>query len=50
MIANEIIELDTYWEDLLFRVTKGSANEINSLKKYNIFDFFAYLNNAMKKE
>lgn len=49
-IGNEIIENEKYWNDLLFTICNGSAIEINSLKKYDIFDVFAYIDNVMKKK
>lgn len=45
MIKKEVDDLDTYWNDLLFNVTGGKANEMNELKKFNIIDFFDYIEN-----
>jgi len=49
MINKEIDELDTYWNDLLFAVCDGKASEINELKRFEIIDFFDYIENKSKK-
>lgn len=45
---NEIKELDKYWNNLLFNITEGSASEMKTLMTFDIFDFFAYIDNKMK--
>lgn len=46
---NEITELDKYWNDFIYVLTGGNASEIAALKRYDIFDFFNYVENKMKK-
>jgi len=41
-------ETDRYWNDLLFNVTEGNASEMAALKKFDIFEFFGYVENKMK--
>jgi hypothetical protein len=47
-IANEIKEIDKYWNDLLFTVCDKDPGKMRELMKFNIFEFFDYLENYMK--
>jgi hypothetical protein len=47
-IANEIKENNRYWEDFLFTLCAGDASEMMILKRYDIFDFFEFVENKMK--
>lgn len=49
MIKKEIDDLDAYWNDLLFSVCDGKAGEMNELKRFEIMDFFDYIENKSKK-
>jgi hypothetical protein len=40
--------MDKYWNELIFSICKGSAVEMRELKKYDIFDFFDYIDNKSK--
>jgi len=46
--VNEIEATDKYWNDLLFNITEGNASEMLALKRFDIFEFFAYVDNKMK--
>jgi hypothetical protein len=37
--------MDKYWNELLYSVCDGKANEMNALKKFDIIDFFDYIEN-----
>jgi len=41
--------LDNYWNELIYSVCDGKAGEMNELKKFDIMDFFDYVDNKMKK-
>jgi hypothetical protein len=43
-IKKEIDEIDKYWNDLLYNVCKGNAQEMMQLKKFDILEFFDYVN------
>lgn len=43
-------ELDDYWNDLIFSVSGGNASEMIALRKFDIMDFFDYVDNKMKKD
>ena len=47
-MTNEKIALDKYWNELLFSTCKGNAGSINELKRFDIYDFFSYIDNAIK--
>jgi hypothetical protein len=47
-LAQEAMELETYWNELLYVVCKGLPESINALRKYEIFDFFDYLESNIK--
>ena len=49
MIKKEIEDMDAYWNDLLFVVCDGKAGEMNELKRFEIMDFFDYIENKSKK-
>jgi hypothetical protein len=49
-IIKEIEELEKYWNELLFTVTDGKASEMHALKKYDIIEFFSYVDNKIKKD
>jgi hypothetical protein len=42
--------LDKYWNELIFTVTDGNASEMMALKKFNIIEFFGYVDNKIKKD
>ena len=42
---DDIADLDKYYNELIYTVCKGSPGEMNELKRFDIFDFFAYINN-----
>jgi hypothetical protein len=37
--------MDKNWNELIYNVCKGNAGEMMALKKYDIMDFFDYVNN-----
>lgn len=41
--------MDKYWDDLIFAVCDGKASEMAALKKYDIMEFFNYVDNKNKK-
>ena len=46
----EVKDLDNYWNDLVFSASGGNASEMAALRKFNIIDFFDYVDNKMKKD
>jgi hypothetical protein len=40
--------LDVYWNDILYSVCKGDLSQMAELKKFDIFDFFDYIENKTK--
>jgi hypothetical protein len=42
-------EMDKYWEDLIYLVCGGHVCDMSALKKYDIIDFFNYVENKSKK-
>lgn len=49
MIKKEVEEMDKFWNDLIFAVCDGRATEMNELKKFEIMEFFDYIENKSKK-
>jgi hypothetical protein len=49
-IANEIAGMDKYWNDLIYSFCDGDAGEMRELKKFDIMDFFGYIENKSKKD
>ena len=47
-IDAEIKDMDKYWNELIYTITKGSAADIRELTKFDIFDFMAYVDNYKK--
>lgn len=47
-IVNEIKDTDEYWNEILFTVCKGVPSEMAALKRYDVFDFFDYIENKNK--
>lgn len=43
-------ELDKYWNDLLFNVSEGNATEMAALRRFDIMEFFGYVENKMRKD
>ena len=41
--------MDKYWNDLIYNICDGNASEMMALKKYDIFEFFDYIENKTKK-
>jgi hypothetical protein len=41
--------MDTYWNDLLYSVCKGDVSQMTDLKRFEIVDFFDYVNNKTKE-
>lgn len=41
--------MDKYWEDLIYSVCGGNVSDMVALKKYDIVDFFNYIENKIKK-
>ncbi|MEN6568977.1 MAG: hypothetical protein ABFC18_03090 [Rikenellaceae bacterium] len=40
---NKSKELDRYWDDTLFDIASGDPVRMASLKRYDIFEFFSYM-------
>ena len=40
--------MDGYWNDLIRSATGGNASEIMALKRFDIMDFFDYVDNKLK--
>jgi hypothetical protein len=47
-IKKDIDDLNKNWEDLIYDVCEGNAGEMNALRKFNIYDFFNYIDKKMK--
>jgi len=47
--VNDIIELDKSWSELLYSVCEGKASEMAALKRYDIMEFFDYVESKTKK-
>lgn len=47
-ISNEVKEIDKFWDELLYNAAGGKAEEMNALRKFNIIDFFSFLENKKK--
>ena len=41
--------LDKYWNDFIYSLCEGNASEITALKHFDIWDFFNYVENKIKK-
>lgn len=48
MIVSEIDEIEQYWNSLIFNICKGNVSDMKILKTYDVFDFFSYIENAIK--
>lgn len=48
-IKKEVDELDRYWNELIYAVCDGKASEMNELKRFDVFEFFDYIDNKSKK-
>lgn len=46
---NELKDMEKYWNDFLYVITGGNASDMMMLKRFDIFDFFNYADNKMKK-
>jgi hypothetical protein len=40
--------MDKYWNELLYTVCKGDAAAMREVVKFDIFDFFAFVENFKK--
>jgi hypothetical protein len=47
-IGQEIEEMSKYWNELIFMVCKGDATAIREVIKFDIFDFFGFVENYRK--
>jgi len=48
LLANDMREMDTYWNELIYSVCKGDVSQMKDLKKFDIMDFFDYIDNKTK--
>jgi hypothetical protein len=48
-MANEVKEMETYWNELIYTVCKGDPAGMREIVKFNIFDFFAFVENFWKQ-
>jgi phosphorylcholine metabolism protein LicD len=48
-IADEIKEMDKYWNDMVFTICKGDPGQMREVVKFDIFEFFAFVENKTKK-
>jgi hypothetical protein len=37
--------MDKYWNELIYDVTKGNILEMQAIKKFDIIEFYDYINN-----
>jgi len=47
-IADEIKSMDKYWNDLIYMVCGKDPGRMRELVKFDVFEFFAYVENSMK--
>lgn len=41
--------MDAYWNKLIYSVCKGDVSQMKDLKKFDIIDFFDYVDNRIKE-
>jgi hypothetical protein len=49
-IEDEIREWDKYWNDLIYTMCEGDPVQMSTVVRFDIFDFFAFVENFMKKK
>jgi len=42
-------EIDKYWNDMVFTICKGDPGQMREVVKFDIFDFFAFVENKTRK-
>jgi hypothetical protein len=47
-MTDEIKEMNKYWNDLLYMVCGKDPGKMRELVKFDVFDFFNYIENYMK--
>ena len=47
-LDKDLADNENYWNELLYTVSKGDAGNMRELRKFDIFDFFAYIINYEK--
>jgi hypothetical protein len=40
--------MDKYWNELIYDLTKGNVTEMQAIKKFDIIEFYDYVNNKTK--
>lgn len=48
LIKKEIEDIERYWNDLIYSVCGGDVTDMAALKKYDVFDFFSYIDKKSK--
>ena len=48
-IAEEIKDIDKFWNDFVYTICKGDPVEMREVVKFDIFDFFAFVENKSRK-
>jgi hypothetical protein len=41
-------ELDSNWRDVIYSITKGDPGAMMEIVKFDVFEFFAYIDNNIK--
>lgn len=41
--------MDVFWDELIFNTCGGNAAEMAALRKFDIIDFFSYIENKNRK-
>jgi hypothetical protein len=40
--------MDSSWNEVIYSMTKGDPGAMREIVKFDVFDFFAYMNNNIK--
>jgi hypothetical protein len=41
--------MDKFWNDLIYLICKGDAGSMREVQRFDIFDFFAFVENFRKE-
>jgi hypothetical protein len=41
--------MDSSWNEVLYSITKGDPGAMQEMLRFDVFDFFAYIENNLKR-
>jgi hypothetical protein len=49
-IVEEVEEADSYWNEFIYNICDGDIKNMREMKMMDVFEFFDYVQNKMKKK